>query len=60
MTRRDERENGRGATGHLELPHFFEVLKMSGLLTSVALNCIVVVVFFLAAILMTVGMLGMH
>jgi hypothetical protein len=33
---------------------------MSGLLYSVAINVVVVIVFFVAAVLMTVGMLGMH
>jgi hypothetical protein len=33
---------------------------MSGLLLSVALNFAVVIVFFLAAVLMTVAMLGFH
>ena len=33
---------------------------MSGLMTSVVMNLFVVVVFFLAAVLMTVGMLGIH
>jgi hypothetical protein len=33
---------------------------MSVLMMSVALNLAVVIVFFVAAVLMTVGMLGMH
>jgi len=33
---------------------------MTGLWMSMALNFAVVIVFFIAAILMTIGMLGMH
>jgi hypothetical protein len=33
---------------------------MSGFLLSIAMNLAVVIVFFLAAVLMTVAMLGMH
>jgi hypothetical protein len=33
---------------------------MSGLWISVARNAAIVIVFFIAAILMTLGMLGMH
>jgi hypothetical protein len=33
---------------------------MSGLWISVAVNFAVVLVFFVAAVLMTIGMLGMH
>jgi hypothetical protein len=33
---------------------------MSGLMASVAANFAVVIVFFLAAVLLTVGLLGVH
>jgi hypothetical protein len=33
---------------------------MSGLMLSVAANLVIVIVFFLAAVLLTVGMLGLH
>jgi len=42
------------------LHYFLTRLLMSGLLYSVALNFAVVIVFFLAAVLMTVAMLGIH
>jgi hypothetical protein len=59
LARRDDRANGQGSTAPAIciLP---EVAFMSVLMMSMAVNLAVVVLFFAAAVLMTVGMLGMH
>jgi hypothetical protein len=54
-----DRGNDRGAVGQAFV-HFAPRSSMSGLMLSVAINFLVIVIFFMAAILMAVGMLGIR
>jgi hypothetical protein len=57
LARTDDRANDRGA---IESVWTLSRSLMSVLMMSVALNIAVVIVLFAAAVLMTLGMLGMH
>jgi hypothetical protein len=58
MTRPADRVDGCGATGQAGC-HLLR-LHMSGFMMSVAVNFAVVIILFVAAVLMTIGMLGMR